>query len=229
MTRSFVAGSRKISPPLGVSVNTKMASNKIIVNPDLKSVVYDLLVAGFAEFEEKDVTVGINSPDNPGLLPFIAINLLSDAETMANIGDCIADELVDNQVYAGIGNEWTQQVEVKLWSLNAAERDRLGLLMKAILKSGAGTSANPGLYLTTPGLQLPKIGGGYDEGVVVTSEQYPSQTIYMRTYVLTANTTLTIQEPTGSPVGMIRVIGESVVVGSNVVTDVLTAKNPGGF
>lgn len=206
-----------------------MATTKIITNPDLKTVTHQVLEAGFAEFEEVKVTVGINSPESPQVLPFVSVHLLGDAESDSHIGDALADQLLDDQVYAGIGAEFTQQVQVKLWSNKATERDRLGPLLKAILLAGRGTDAKPGLYLTTDGLEVPKIGGGYDEDIEVTAEQYSPQMLHMRTYILTAKATLTVQEPVGAPVETILVRGDDVDIDAELfANDALTASYAGG-
>lgn len=196
-----------------------------ITAPELKSITLAVVAAGFARLSPADLlpkedstgrvvrgplTFGINDPMDWADFPFIGINLLSDSEFVSHIGDSLADELVglEGEVYAGASTLFQQHVEVKLWSRNGDERDRLGPLLKQALFLGRGTDVNPGLYLTTDGLSLPKITGGVDEGISITGEQYPAHTVYTRTYFVTAVTELTVQETAGDALSMVSVNGD---------------------
>jgi hypothetical protein len=191
----------------------------IISHPDLKEITFNVVKDGFAARSLLDednrpivVTVATADPIDTGVLPFVGINLMGDTETASHIGDSMADETVEveGQVYAGASAIFSQQVEAKVWSTNAVERDTLGKMLKEILFSARGTSFNPGPFLTTEGLSLVKITGGHDEGISDTSEQYAPHPLYMRTYILSANTTLNIQEPTGAPITEVIPLGEAV-------------------
>lgn len=184
----------------------------IITAPDLKDITFNVLTAGFKVLSPADadrVTIGKNDPMDWADFPFIGINLLSDSEFISHIGDSIADELVglEDQVYAGCSTEFQQHVEVKLWCVNGDERDRLGAIVKQALFAGRGTDVNPGLYLTTDGVLLPKISGGMDEGISITGEQYPTHTVYSRTYFVTAVTELTLQENASEALSFVSVSG----------------------
>src|SRR5439155_139613 len=109
---------------------------------------------------------------------YVGINQLADTEQYSHLGDALADEFDPDSgdIFAGASTLFFQNVEVKLWCRNGDERDRLALLLKQALFTGRGTDSNPGLFLTTDGVSLPKITGGVDEGISVTSEQYPAHT-----------------------------------------------------
>lgn len=196
----------------------------IVTAPDLKDVTYNVLLAGFTVVSPTDLVaqpatpttasraalnLGKNDPLDWADFPFIGINLLSDSETFTHIGDSLADELVgiEGDVYAGCSALFQQHVEVKLWCRNGDERDRLGGLLKVVLFAGRGTDVNPGLFLTTDGIVLPKITGGVDEGISITGEQYPAHTVYTRTYFVTAVTELTLQENASSALNAVSVSG----------------------
>jgi hypothetical protein len=66
-------------------------------------------------------------------------------------------------------------------------------MLKEELFRGRGTSNAPGLFISTDGMDLPRISGGHDEDVVDTSGQYAPYPLYCRTYTLSALTELTIQ------------------------------------
>lgn len=196
----------------------------IVTAPDLKEVTCDVLQAGFTVLSPDDLVaqpatattaaraalnIGKNDPMDWADFPFIGVNLLSDSESFSHIGDSIADELVgiEGDVYAGCSALFQQHVEIKLWCRNGDERDRLGKLLKLVLMAGRGTDVNPGLYLTTDGIVLPKITGGIDEGISITGEQYPAHTVYTRTYFVTAVTEVTLQENASSALNAVSVSG----------------------
>lgn len=184
-----------------------------IICPDLKDVVFDVVTAGFARLSPADAAklkIGKNDPMDWADFPFVGINLMSDSEQFSHIGDSLADELVglEDQVYSGCSALFSQHVEVKLWCRNGDERDRLGKLLKQALMLGRGTDVNPGLFLTTDGLALPKLTGGVDEGISVTGEQYPAHTVYTRTYFVNAVTELTIQESASDALSAVSVNGD---------------------
>lgn len=166
--------------------------------PDLKQIVLDVLTPGFAALAPADaahLTLFVNDPMDFADFPCVGINLLSDTEYVQSIGDVLGDVTDDEgTLHAGASTLCQQNVEVKLWSSNGDERDRLGRLLKLALFTGRGTEINPGLFLTIDGLWLPRITGGIDEGISVTAEQYPAHTVYTRTYYVTAVTELTLQE-----------------------------------
>lgn len=191
-----------------------------IVAPDLKAVTYEVIRAGFAIVSPTDLTrrtlpdrpplkIGTNDPMDWADFPFIGINLLSDSEAFAHIGDTLADELmgIEDQVYAGCSTLFQQHVECKLWCRNGDERDRLGSLLKIALFTGRGTDFSPGLYNTTEGVTLAKITGGVDEGISITGEQFPAHTVYTRTYFVTAITELTIQQNASDALKLVSVSG----------------------
>jgi hypothetical protein len=176
-----------------------------VLAPDLKQVVFDILTGGMLGISPDDAAklkIGVNDPLDWADFPFCGINLLADTEQFAHIGDSLADEFLEDegQIYAGISALFQQHVEIKLWSINGDERDRLGTLLKVALMTGRGTDVNPGLFLTTPGLANAKITGGMDEGISVTGSEYPAHTVYTRTYYVTALTEVTLQEKVGEPV-----------------------------
>jgi hypothetical protein len=188
-----------------------------IHHPDLKEITFDLVREQFAARELLDadgnplvVTVATADPADAALFPFVGINLLSDAESATHVGDSIADEFVEDEgeVYAGASSIFSQQVECKLWTTNAEERDFLGRILKETLLIGRGTSANPGPFVVTPGVTNVRITGGHDEGISQTAEAYSPHPLYMRTYMLSATTELTIQEPAGPALGELIVDGE---------------------
>lgn len=197
-----------------------MASRYTIVHPDLKDLTFTIVTDGFAEREEaKKLTVSNADPEDWGELPMVAINLVSDTQTNSHIGSSLDDELIEeeDQVYAGMGAIFSQVVEVTLWTTNKEQRDRLGKALKEVLfVFGLGTSINPGLFVTTPGVAEVRITGGQDQGIVDTSQQYAPHALFLRTYYVNAITELTAQEPAGQPidesvVSAVAVLGEPFV------------------
>src|SRR5579864_3511411 len=167
---------------------------------------------------ESNITLSVADPETWAELPMVAINLTSDTESNAHIGSSLDDETVveEGQVYAGASAIFSQVVEVTLWTKNKLERDRLGKKLKqALFLYGQGTSANPGPFVTTPGVAEARITGGADQGINETSGQYAPHPLYLRTYYVSALTELSGQEPAGEPVEEVFAFGEAYAVDLN--------------
>lgn len=167
-------------------------------NPSLKAVTLQVLQSGFAGRTIAPTTnleIIPSSPDDWAILPCISVSQLSDTETSSHIGDSLADQFINGDFTVTVGQStlFTQTVEIKLWAKKKDERDRLGHMLKEELFRGRGTSDAPGLFITTDGMDLPKISGGHDEDIVDTSREFAPYPIHTRTYVLSALTELTIQ------------------------------------
>lgn len=169
-----------------------------ITNPSLKAVALQVLQSGFSGRDITPTTsleIIPSSPDDWAILPCISVFQLSDGETTSHIGDSLADQFIDGDSTVTVGQSalFTQTVEIKLWCKKKDERDRLGHMLKEELFRGRGTSDAPGPFISTDGLDLPKISGGHDEDIVDTSREYAPYPLYTRTYLLSAITELTIQ------------------------------------
>lgn len=184
-----------------------------ITHPSLKQITVDVLRAAFAEFDiapTSNLLIIPASPDGWANLPCIMVQQMGDGETASHIGDSIADQFIDGDIEVTLGNSYlaTQIVEVRLFSKFKDERDRIGHLLPAAFLRGRGTSVNPGLFITTPGLDLPKVSGGADEEIADTSKEFSPHSIYMRSFNLSALAEVTIQENAGPPLDDVLVRGE---------------------
>jgi hypothetical protein len=184
-----------------------------ITSPSLKQVTIAVLTAGLAERDLLPTPrLGVipNSPDDWAELPVVTVQQLSDGESFSHIGDSLADQYIgdDTEVTAGQSALFTQVVEVRVWSKKSAERDRLGDIVKQELFRGRGTSDAPGLFISTDGLDLPKITGGHDEDINDTSKEFAPYPLYCRTYVMSALSELTIQHTAGEAISQIDVFGD---------------------
>jgi hypothetical protein len=196
-----------------------MAATLTITHPSLKDILVTALQTGFAQRDMtlpngmigKTPTVDTADPADFATLPSIIVTQLADGETFSHIGDSLADQYLpfeegDTVPEAGISALFTQVVEVKLVTTNKDQRDRLGKMLKEELFRARGTSANPGILTTTPGLDTPKITGGHDENLSDTSQEFAPHPLFFRTYTLSALTELTIQEPAAGAIGEIDIL-----------------------
>ena len=177
-----------------------MAVSLVITHPSLKEVTLQVLQAGFPQRDispTKNLEIIRASPTDWADLPTISIHQNSSGEMTQHIGDSLADDFDSDQNLTVVGQSTllTQVVEVRLWCQKPDERDRLGNMLLEELFRGRGTSNAPGPFISTDGMDLPKISGGQDEEVADTSGQYAPYPLYTRTFILSALTELTIQNP----------------------------------
>jgi hypothetical protein len=102
---------------------------------DMKDELVNALKAGLLAFSFGAVKVLKSDPQSPAEIPCIGINRIDDNENERTLGDFSdADYDKDTKTYTTeYGTFFAEAVEVRVWHVNADERDKVYRTVKAIL------------------------------------------------------------------------------------------------
>jgi hypothetical protein len=112
-------------PPMNFNFDTVDVKSEVV-----KAFKTELSAHGFA-----NVKVLKSDPQSPAELPCIGVNRASDDETSMSMADShgISYDAATSIYTTEQGTFFSESVEIRVWHTNADERDKLYLIVKAIL------------------------------------------------------------------------------------------------